>query len=81
MRYLTPPKTKRGCALEEAKEFLRQTLADGAKPAAEVESAAEAAGISRATLMRAKKDMQITSKREGNGWTWKLGSIFNEQVA
>ncbi len=77
---LNPPKPSSAGALEEAKEFLRQKLAGGAKAAAEVESAAEAAGISRATLMRAKREMQVNSKREGSGWTWKLGSIFDEQM-
>ncbi|WP_298198565.1 AAA family ATPase [Novosphingobium sp.] len=77
---LNPPKSNNTGALEEAKEFLRQTLAGGAKPAAEVEDAADAAGISRATLMRAKRELQIASKREGSAWSWKLGSVFNEQM-
>lgn len=77
---LNPPKSNGPGALDEAKEFLRQTLTGGAQPAAEVEAAAEAAGISRSTLMRAKKEMQVTSKKDGSGWSWKLGSIFDEQV-
>jgi len=77
---LNPQKTNNTGALEEAKEFLRQTLAEGAKHSTEVERAADAAGISRTTLMRAKKELQITSKREDSAWNWKLGSIFDEQV-
>ena len=77
---LNPPKNNGPGALDEAKEFLRQTLANGAQPAAEVEAAAEAVGMSRASLIRAKKEMRIASKRVGNAWIWKLGSIFDDQV-
>ena len=56
----------------EAEQFIRQTLADGPVPAADVLSAANAAGIPRSTLMNAKKRLKVESTKEGfaDGWTW-----------
>ena len=61
-------------ALNEAKEFIADTLADGPKPSAEIERDAAAAGIAPATLKRAKADMGIVSIKDGTTWHWDLPS-------
>jgi hypothetical protein len=67
--------TKEGrTALEEAKDFLQSHLAEGAAPASDVQAAAKAAGISPASLRRARNDMGITPKKSGmtGEWRWML---------
>jgi hypothetical protein len=75
---LNPPKPKDTSALDEAKEFLRNQLAGGTKPAADVKAAATDAGISDATLNRAKTDLRVKSTKVENVWNWALRSIFND---
>lgn len=75
---LNPPKPKDTSALDEAKEFLRNQLAGGAKTAADVKAAATDAGISDATLNRAKTDLRVKSTKVENVWNWALRSIFDE---
>lgn len=75
---LNPPKPKDTSALDEAKEFLRNQLAGGTKPAADVKAAASDAGISDATLNRAKTDLGVKSTKVENVWNWALRSIFDE---
>lgn len=61
-------------AVDEAKEFLEQFLADGPHTATEVREAAEANGIAKRTLARAKKELGVISEKgdfEG-GWSWSL---------
>jgi hypothetical protein len=55
---------------DDAKEFLKNFLASGPKPSIEIEEAAEADGISRRTLFRAKRELNIAAKKEGGAWTW-----------
>ena len=57
---------------EEAKEFLRTLLADGPVLACEVAVKAEAEGIYKSTLERAKKELPIKSERANGKWSWKL---------
>jgi putative DNA primase/helicase len=75
---LNPPKPKESGALDEAKEFLNGQLAGGAKPAADVKAAATDAGISDATLNRAKTQLRVKSTKVENVWNWALRSIFDE---
>jgi hypothetical protein len=75
---LNPPKPKDTSALDEAKEFLRNQLAGGAKTVADVKAAATDAGISDATLNRAKTDLRVKSTKVENVWNWALRSIFDE---
>jgi putative DNA primase/helicase len=75
---LNPPKPKDTSALDEAKEFLRNQLAGGAKTVADVKVAATDAGISDATLNRAKTDLGVKSTKVENVWNWALRSIFND---
>jgi hypothetical protein len=64
---------KGGSALEDAKEFLRELLADGPVNAKEGDRAAKANGIAERTLYRARKDLGVTAKHDdsfegvGNG--------------
>lgn len=61
-------------ALEEAKDFLLEYLTDGAMPALDVQAAAQAMGISSASLRRARKELGITPKKSGmtGEWRWML---------
>lgn len=75
---LNPPKPKEPSAVDEAKKFLNSQLAEGAQPVVDIQNAAKGAGISTATLNRAKTELGIKPVKEGNRWTWKLGSIFDD---
>jgi hypothetical protein len=65
-------------ARTDAENLLNQLLANGPVPQAEVEAAAGIAGLSNATLRRAKKRLGITSERQSVGntgvgrWFWNL---------
>ncbi len=52
---------------DEAREFLRGVLSDGPVLASEVKTLARQALVSERTLMRAKKDEGVISKRDGFG--------------
>ena len=66
-------------ALDKAKQFLKDTLATGARPCGEVEQAAKDAGISHATLRRAEEALDVKHERDGFGpdsqWMWSLPTI------
>ncbi len=61
-------------ALDEAKEWLRDTLIDGPVPAVEVKNQAEADGIALRTLQRAKQVLNVVATKEGYAakgrWVW-----------
>lgn len=59
-------------ARDDAKSFLYAYLAGGMKRPAEVERAADAKGISKRILRRAKDDMNIQSRRVKDLWYWML---------
>jgi putative DNA primase/helicase len=61
-------------ALREAKDFLREALAAGPRPAKDLEKEAKAAGIAERTLRRARKLLKIRAHKDGfrEGWTWVL---------
>ena len=66
----------RSSAIEEAKDWLREQLADGPVPAADVKAAADRDGIKSRTLDRAKSALGVMASREGFGtegrWVWTL---------
>lgn len=61
-------------AMSEARRFLRELLSEGAKAAGEVEEEAKAAGISSATLRRAKKALGVKVAKQGfqGAYHWSL---------
>src|SRR5262249_18007106 len=65
-----PPDADLRGAREEATEFLIEMLADGPKPAIEVQDQAKKLHISPATLRRAKQGLGVVSKKEGEQWVW-----------
>ncbi len=58
-------------AFDEACEFLKVELAEGAQPARKVEKTAEEAGIAKITLRRAREKLCQTRKTSF-GWVWEL---------
>ncbi|MFO0839907.1 MAG: AAA family ATPase [Phycisphaerae bacterium] len=78
-------RTPRGRAPErtdEAVEFLRGVLADGARQVNEIRKEARDAGISWRTVQRAKEELRIYARKAGfdDGWQWhtpKSASIQN----
>jgi putative DNA primase/helicase len=66
-------------ALEEACDVLRTILADGPLPAREAEREARSAGLTEATIRRARKAVGIRSERVGGlgkagAWQWSLSA-------
>ena len=61
-------------ALDHAIAFLAERLRDGPHPAVHVAEDAQRAGISAATLRRAKAYLRVTSLKEAMafGWWWDL---------
>ena len=61
-------------ALDEARDWLQDSLAGGPRSAKEVVAEARADGIAKRTLDRAKKDLGIIAAKTGfdAGWTWRL---------
>lgn len=60
-------------AIEAACDFLRDVLADGLSPVKGVEAEANNAGISKATLRRARDRLGVNSKKGvGGAWYWRL---------
>jgi putative DNA primase/helicase len=66
-----PPKTS---ALDEAKDWLQDSLALGPMPAAEIFKGASGAGISEKTARRASEALGIIPQKTGmkGGWMWSL---------
>ena len=57
-----------------AKQFLRDYLEDGPRDVKSVQNAAKQAGVSTATLNKAKLAVKVKSKKMGfgSGWEWSL---------
>ena len=70
-------------ALNEAKKFIRDALADGPKPSQELEKEALKGGIAKATLRRARNALGVScQKRKLTGiWEWQLAHTELEQLA
>lgn len=63
-----------GGALNEAKEFLQELLANGEQSQKQIELDAKGAGLSMRTIHRAKKELGVRSKKSAldKGWYWSL---------
>ncbi|MDD2934313.1 MAG: AAA family ATPase [Methylotenera sp.] len=59
-------------ALAVAKQFLLDLLSDTALPQKQIEEEAKGAGIAWRTVERAKKELRIQSKKDGDAWLWIL---------
>lgn len=57
---------------DEAVEFLRTFLKDGPRKASDIDLAADKAGITRRTLSRAKRTLDIKSRQTRREWWWRL---------
>lgn len=57
---------------DAAVTFLRDTLAAGMMTSKELQADAEANGIARRTLWRAKTDLSVVTERHGRAWYWML---------
>ncbi len=73
---LRPPRETKQ---DEAAEWLRELLSDGAHPAREIFEAAEAAGFSEKTIRRAQRALGVVverrgeeGRRGGGTWWWRL---------
>ncbi len=76
---LRPDSGETRTSRDGAKEFLLEALANGARPAKEVEKEAKSFGISIASLRRAREDLTVRSsrigeagKKGGGAWLWAL---------
>jgi len=58
--------------IDEAIDFLEEILADGEIPASEAIELAAEVGISKRTLDRARKELDVTSKKSEGHWVWSL---------
>lgn len=71
-------------AVDEAKEFLRDILADGPVEAKQVKAEARDAGISDISLRRAKSVLGVVAVKDGFGnagkWLWQLQSKQTEDL-
>jgi hypothetical protein len=70
-----------GMARTVAKEFLRERLSAQTGPAAAIDVAAAAAGISKRTLRRAKVELQVVSEKTRDGWWWRLSEPADENAS
>lgn len=59
-------------ALDDAKEFLQELLADGELPQKQIQADAKGASHSWSTVRRAKSELFIKSVKSIDGWYWKL---------
>jgi hypothetical protein len=73
-------KRERADRLSEAKEWLREYLACGRLPQAQIKADAEKIGIAWRTLRRAKADLGVEPHKGGMGagWFWELPEAGHE---
>jgi len=69
---LEPPKRERTTVVDDAKAFLEDELTTGTKTVTDLKESAKSAGISWASIQRAKKELLIASNRVGDHWEWQL---------
>ena len=67
---LVAPKKGSDSALDEAKAFVTEQLANGPRLARDLQALADQREISEKTLKRAKKALGVQSHRRDGGWTW-----------
>lgn len=72
LEILEPPRRERTSAVEDAKLFLEDELTLGTKLVNDLKASAKSAGISWASIQRAKKDLFIATEKISDGWQWTL---------
>lgn len=72
---LVSKKKAKPSAVDEAKGFLEEELSKKSKPVLEIQDLAKKAGISKASLQRAKEELEIKSQKTGDSWYWSLNQI------
>jgi hypothetical protein len=72
---------KSPAARDEAKKFLAHLLSAGPVPKSEIEEAAKASGIAERTLRRAKTELGVIARKDGDRgvWTWRLSKDDEQQ--
>lgn len=65
--------------LNAAKEWLTKTLGEGEVAASEIEANSVAAGHSKRTLDRARKELGVNARKKGNAWFWCLSPKQDRQ--
>ena len=63
--------SKSPAARDDAKKFLADLLASGPLPKREIEEAADANGIAARTLRRAKAELKVEAKKDGENGAWR----------
>lgn len=69
---LNPPRQKNGSVVDDAKAFLRTELSSGPVMVVDLEASAQAAGVSWASVKRARTKLPIMAAKEVAGWKWSL---------
>jgi putative DNA primase/helicase len=69
---LAPSQPKPESALDRAIDLLRALLQNEPKAADEIYTEFDGAGISEATMKRAKEKLGIVSRKDKTGWTWAM---------
>lgn len=67
--------------LDDAKDFLRGLLADGAVSSKQIRKDADGAGHNWRTIQRAQKDLGVIAFKDGmrGGWNWRLGTLSRHE--
>jgi len=65
--------------IEESRQYLKETLADGPKSAKQLLNQGNSLGLSTSTLYRAKADLKILSHKQGfqGEYVWELPSLLH----
>jgi RecA-family ATPase len=69
---LNPPRSSKPSVVDDAKSFLEDELAKGPKSVTDIRASAKVAGLSWASVQRAKKELVINSTKLADQWQWTL---------
>lgn len=69
---LNPPRSSKSSVVDEAKLFLEDELANGPRLVSDIKASCTSAGLSWASIQRAKRDLSISSTKLADAWQWEL---------